>query len=88
LPDGFFPDQKFQFGYILEGLGMENVAIYSVHLEYFTTLGYILYVGVLVILQSYGIFFPRFGILYQKIWQPCFEPFHIGARYFLKNKEI
>jgi hypothetical protein len=25
LPDAFFSDQKSQFGYILEGLGMENV---------------------------------------------------------------
>jgi hypothetical protein len=25
LPDGFFSDQKFQFDYILEDLGMENV---------------------------------------------------------------
>jgi hypothetical protein len=25
LPDGLFYDQKSQFGYILDGLGMENV---------------------------------------------------------------
>jgi hypothetical protein len=41
LPDGFFSDQNYQIGYILEGLGMENVVIYSGHLEYFTTIGYI-----------------------------------------------
>jgi hypothetical protein len=28
LPDGLFLDQKSQFGYILEGLGMENVGIF------------------------------------------------------------
>jgi hypothetical protein len=27
LPDGFFSDQKFQFGYILEDLGMENIVL-------------------------------------------------------------
>jgi hypothetical protein len=41
LPDGFISDQKYQFGYILEDLEMENVFIWSVHLEYFTTIGYI-----------------------------------------------
>jgi hypothetical protein len=29
LPDGFFSDQKSQFGYILEDLGMKNVILYS-----------------------------------------------------------
>jgi hypothetical protein len=41
LPDGFFSDQKYQFGKILEDLGMENVVIYSGHSEYFMTIGYI-----------------------------------------------
>jgi hypothetical protein len=41
LPDGFFSDQKYQFGYILEDVGMENVVIYSGHLENFKTVGYI-----------------------------------------------
>jgi hypothetical protein len=27
LPDGFFSDQKSQFGYFLEDLGMENIVI-------------------------------------------------------------
>jgi hypothetical protein len=31
LPDGFFTDQNFQFGYFLENLGMENVVLYSGH---------------------------------------------------------
>jgi hypothetical protein len=29
LPDGFFSDQKSQFGYILEDLGIENVIFWS-----------------------------------------------------------
>jgi hypothetical protein len=58
LPDGFFSDQKSQFGYILEGLRKDNVVIYSGHLEYFTTIGYILW--------SFDIFFPSFGTLYQE----------------------
>jgi hypothetical protein len=29
LPDCLFKDQKSQFGYILEGLGMKNVGRYS-----------------------------------------------------------
>jgi hypothetical protein len=33
LPDAFFPDQKSQFGYILEDLGMENVV--SIYFEKF-----------------------------------------------------
>jgi hypothetical protein len=36
LPDGIFANPKSQFGYILEGLGMENVGIVYDHLEYFT----------------------------------------------------
>jgi hypothetical protein len=43
LPDGFFSDQISKFGYILEYIGMENVAIFSGYLEYFTTTGYILW---------------------------------------------
>jgi hypothetical protein len=36
LPDGFFSNQKSQFGKILEGLRWENVDIFYGHLEYFT----------------------------------------------------
>jgi hypothetical protein len=42
LPDGFFSDQKSQFGYILEDLGMESVVIYSDHWGYFMTIGHFL----------------------------------------------
>jgi hypothetical protein len=33
LPDDSFANPKSQFGYILEGLGMENVGKYFGHLE-------------------------------------------------------
>jgi hypothetical protein len=36
LPDGFFSDQKSQFGQTLEGLRIENVDIFYARLEYFT----------------------------------------------------
>jgi hypothetical protein len=41
LPDGFFSNQKFQFGLILEGPRLENVNIINGHLEYFTDIWYI-----------------------------------------------
>jgi hypothetical protein len=33
LPDGLFSYQKYQFGQILEGLGMENADLFCGHLE-------------------------------------------------------
>jgi hypothetical protein len=39
LPDGLVSDQISKFGYILEDNRMENVVIFSGHLEYFTTIG-------------------------------------------------
>jgi hypothetical protein len=62
LTDVFFSDQKYQFGYILEGLEMENVVIFSDHLEYFTTTGYILWAFSNFVVIWYT--FRRFGILY------------------------
>jgi hypothetical protein len=38
LQDGLFSNQKFQCGYIWEGLGMENVVIFHTHLEYITAI--------------------------------------------------
>jgi hypothetical protein len=35
LPDGLFLNQIYQFGYILEGLRLDNVNIFYGHLEYF-----------------------------------------------------
>jgi hypothetical protein len=34
LPDGLFSNQKYQFGYIFEGLGMENVGIFMIIWKY------------------------------------------------------
>jgi hypothetical protein len=42
LPDCFFSNKKSQFWYISDNRGMENGVLYSGHLEYFTTVGYIL----------------------------------------------
>jgi hypothetical protein len=62
LPDDLFSNQKSQFGYILERLGMDNVGIFYEHLEYFTAIWYSLW--------SFGIFF-RCGMFGpSKIWQP------------------
>jgi hypothetical protein len=43
LPDGLFSNQKSQFGKILEGFGMERIAILFGHLKYITALWYILW---------------------------------------------
>jgi hypothetical protein len=34
MPDGLFSNQKSQYGYILEGLAIENGGIFYVHLVY------------------------------------------------------
>jgi hypothetical protein len=41
LPDGIFLNQKSKIGYILEGLGIDNVGILCGHFEYFKTIWYI-----------------------------------------------
>jgi hypothetical protein len=38
---GIFSNQKSQFEYILEGLAMEGVGVFYVHLVYFTDIWYI-----------------------------------------------
>jgi hypothetical protein len=38
LPDGWFSNQKSEFGYILEGLGMKKVGIFYSHFEYIATI--------------------------------------------------
>jgi hypothetical protein len=75
MPDRKFSDQKFLFKYILEGLGIENEGIFCGHLEYFTTISYVL--------LTFGIFcghlvnFPPFWyVVPSKIWQPCSEGLH------------
>jgi hypothetical protein len=42
LPDGFFSNQKSQFGEILEGPRLENFVAFYGHLEYFTDIWVIL----------------------------------------------
>jgi hypothetical protein len=69
LPDGLFSNQKSQFGYIVEGLEMENVLIFYNHLK-FMVIWYNLWqfdivCGHLVYFSHFGMFGPR------KIWQPC-----------------
>jgi hypothetical protein len=43
LPDGIFSDQKSKLGFILEGVEMENVGIFSGHLEYIMAIWYIIW---------------------------------------------
>jgi hypothetical protein len=40
LPDGSFSHQKFQFVYILESLGMEDVGTFYDLLKHFTAIWY------------------------------------------------
>jgi hypothetical protein len=65
LPDGVFSDQISLFGYIWEDLGMENVFVFSNHLEYLTTIflafGHFLFIWFI---------FTRFDSVPRKIWQP------------------
>jgi hypothetical protein len=41
LPDGLFSDQKSQFGYILVGLGTENIVIFYENLNILRPMGII-----------------------------------------------
>jgi hypothetical protein len=72
LPDGLFSNQKYQFGLILQGLRLENIDIFSGHLEYFYRhLGYFMITG--YILCSFGTFFPVLVSCTKKIWQPWIQ---------------
>jgi hypothetical protein len=57
-----FPTQKSKFGYILEGLAMEDVGIFDRHLVYFT--------GDLVYFVLIWYIFPILVCCSKKIWQP------------------
>jgi hypothetical protein len=70
LPDGIVSYQKYQFGYILEGIGMKFFVIFYGHLEHFTSIWYISW--------PFGKFWgplvyppPRFGMLYR---EKCGKP--------------
>jgi hypothetical protein len=64
LPDGFFSNQKSQFGEILEGPRLENVAIFYGHLEYFKDIEDIL--GPFGTFCVHLVHFSGFGILFQE----------------------
>jgi hypothetical protein len=81
----YFQTKKSQFGYILEGLGIESVGIFYGRLEY-TYYRHLLYVIIIWnILRPFDIFFDRlvyFVVIWynipqiwyvaqRKIWQPC-----------------
>jgi hypothetical protein len=53
----FFADQKSQFGYVLEGLGTENVDTFYGHLKYKTNLVHFMVMWYIS---------ARFGMLYQE----------------------
>jgi hypothetical protein len=60
LPDGLFSNQKSRFGKTLEGLAMENVGIFYIHLVYFMAIGNIvwpfgIFCGNLVYKSPFGI---------------------------------
>jgi hypothetical protein len=58
----YFETKKFLFGYILQGLDMENFGTFYGRLEYITAMRYILWpFGNLVAVWH---IFPRFGILH------------------------
>jgi hypothetical protein len=74
LPDGLFSYQKSQFGYILEGLGVENVDIFYDHLEYFTATSMV-YLWPLGTVFGHLVHFSCFGMSGpRKIWQPWAAP--------------
>jgi hypothetical protein len=62
LPDGLFSNKKKQFGYILEGLAMENLGIFYDHLVHFTAIENSIW--------PFRIFSPFWCFGARKIWQP------------------
>jgi hypothetical protein len=61
LPDGIFSNQKSKFGQISEGLVMEDVGMFSVHLVYFSAICHILWPFGIFLVNWY--IFSHFGIL-------------------------
>jgi hypothetical protein len=68
LSEGIFSFHKFQSGYILLGLGVENVGKFCGHLEYITAIWYILWPFGNVVLIWY--IFPVLVFVSRQIWQP------------------
>jgi hypothetical protein len=68
LPDGFKP--KIQFWSILEGLIMESVDIFYVHLIYFMEM-LVYFMAIWYILWLVRTFSPFWYVAPRKIWQAC-----------------
>jgi hypothetical protein len=62
LPDGLF---SYQFGYILEDFGMENVGLFYDHLEYLMAIWYNFW--------PFGIFFPFWYVWIKKNLATLFQ---------------
>jgi hypothetical protein len=60
---------KFQFGYILKALALENVGIFYGHLIHLRPSG--IFAKAMGIFSCNLVYFPSFGMFYQEIWQPC-----------------
>jgi hypothetical protein len=74
LPDGIFSYQKYQFGYIIDFLGMENVGYFSAVWNILGPFG-ICY-GLWAILWSFGTFVPVLVYIYiykEKSGNPGFK---------------
>jgi hypothetical protein len=72
LPDGLFSNQKSKFGYILEGLALEDVGIFYGHLIHFRVFCYILWT--LGRFRANLVYYsPLWYFVRRKIWQPWFS---------------
>jgi hypothetical protein len=70
LPDGLFSNRKSKFGYILDGLALEDVGIFYGHLVHLWS--FLIFNGHLVYFVVIWYIFPHFGISYQeKAGNPC-----------------
>jgi hypothetical protein len=66
----YFRTKKSQFGYILEGLGVENFGIFMTIWNILRPFGK--FYGSLVLFRVIWYYFSRFGTFGpSKIWQPC-----------------
>jgi hypothetical protein len=66
LPDGVFSNQKYKLGFILKGLGMQNVGIFYGHLEYCSAIWNI--VRPFGILLGHLVFFMAFLVYFVAFW--------------------
>jgi hypothetical protein len=57
LPHGIFPNQKLKFGFVVEGLAMEDVDIFMAILSIYIQLNGI-FMAIWYILCFFGLFFP------------------------------